>query len=295
MRQVRLSALSASTSCWRFIAAGLCAACDGERVVNDLVAQAVEVAVASYTDLADPAEVADLAASAESLACGELDRTRDQAVADGALPLTQVLMARWCAQGIVDRTRQIALAHLARIDEAQTEATLAHEAAMRAAHYHPTPTAALAAADQAAAAARARTSEQLLPTAAPSSPPPRPAGRRKSSRPPRGRSGRRRDVRGMGPRPVRRVGHRGVRRHVRPLPGAAAHPGPWTRPDGREASMNTSLGDDQLYELADLLTRECNAGMRITELEHLRRPKPLNSLTSPPHADLDWSQRPSGR
>ncbi|WP_127452954.1 hypothetical protein [Streptomyces sp. B29(2018)] len=119
-------------------AAGRCLSCTQRRSVERLVAEAVDLAVMARADLGDAAAVAEATArcTADTRALLEqhLDRLRDEGLAEVGL----LFAARETAEQLRDRRRESLDGRLMRSERAQTEADLAYEATMRAAHRFPT-------------------------------------------------------------------------------------------------------------------------------------------------------------
>ncbi|MGW4694748.1 hypothetical protein ACWEO1_20480 [Kitasatospora cineracea] len=139
-------------------AAGLCAPCWALRSTRDTIRTCVNFMLAGAADLTDRADVTAVADRIR----GEL-RTRMLRARPAGADRDDVLASDLLTvQGAVAGYRADALVLLARSPLADAEAELAHDAAMRSAHRHPTPAAAVAAADRAAEKARTRAAEHLL-------------------------------------------------------------------------------------------------------------------------------------
>jgi hypothetical protein len=140
--------------------AGLCAACSEGRRTEQLVADAVAVAVAAWADLDDAADQTAIAAHIDREIRTRIEQAVDTARRNGALPELLLVSARWEAAAVAEEYRRSALAHLARGHAATTEARLAADVCLHG--RHPSLAAAQAAADQAGAEARDRAAAALL-------------------------------------------------------------------------------------------------------------------------------------
>ncbi|MFI8085864.1 hypothetical protein ACIF6L_34380 [Kitasatospora sp. NPDC086009] len=139
-------------------AAGLCTSCWSVRATRATIRECVDLALAGTADLGDHRDVNAVASHIQ----GELRAEMLQARPTGA-DLSGIRASDLLAvQNAAAEYRASALVLLAHFPEADAEAELAHAAAMRRAHRHPTRGSALAAADRAAEQARANTARHLL-------------------------------------------------------------------------------------------------------------------------------------
>ncbi|MEU1789127.1 hypothetical protein ABZ553_25315 [Streptomyces sparsogenes] len=152
--------------CGRPGAAGLCSACGERRATERLVAETVDVVTAAWADLSDPADVAAVAAKADSDLRCEIRTAQERLRAGGKAVTahTLAMAARLAVQNAADEYHSSALSLLARGQEAEAEARLVFESRMRSRHRYATRAAAEAAAGQEARRARNRTAQHLLTT-----------------------------------------------------------------------------------------------------------------------------------
>ncbi|MFF2751744.1 hypothetical protein ACFVVA_40180 [Kitasatospora sp. NPDC058048] len=144
--------------CGTEAAAGLCAGCWSVRATRTAVRECVDLALAGSADLADHQDVNAVARQVHNELREEMRRPRPADADPAGLRASNLLTA----QNAVAEYRASALSLLARSPLADAEAELAHAAAMRSAHRHPTRAAARDAADQAARQARTITARHLL-------------------------------------------------------------------------------------------------------------------------------------
>ncbi|MGW7201186.1 hypothetical protein [Streptomyces chryseus] len=147
------------TVCGRAQAGGLCQICTHARATEVLIAQAVDSAVAAWTEPADPRQVA---ARAEAEIRGDIEQAMARCRAQGGFPETTTLIGKLTAESAAEEYHRSALDLLTRSPEADAEASKAKAAELRRSHLFSSEEAAHAAAAEAARAARWRTARRLL-------------------------------------------------------------------------------------------------------------------------------------
>ncbi|MFD0396349.1 hypothetical protein ACFQ3Z_45775 [Streptomyces nogalater] len=134
-------------------AAGLCPQCTHRQRIQDLLREAVDLAVAVRADLNDPDDVAQLTDRCQADTQALLTKASRH---DGSQPPFRSLTEREVADRILAERRTSALRRLLRREEADAEAEAVYEMVLRR---HPT---AHQAAEEAAEQARHRTAQYLL-------------------------------------------------------------------------------------------------------------------------------------
>ncbi|MFJ4700530.1 hypothetical protein ACIP5N_21875 [Streptomyces sp. NPDC088768] len=158
--QARLAA--PCTDCGTPEAAGMCLVCTLRRSVQELVSEAVDLAVMAHADLSDAAAVAALTAQCAADTRALLDRHLQPLYAQGLEEVQVLFAAKDIAQRVRDRRHQTLQGQLMLSQEALAEADLAYEAKLRAAHCFPDRETALAVAQQCADEAQERAVRFLL-------------------------------------------------------------------------------------------------------------------------------------
>ncbi|MFI9366492.1 hypothetical protein ACIG5E_36385 [Kitasatospora sp. NPDC053057] len=139
-------------------AAGLCASCWSVRATRTAIRECVDLALAGAADLGDHRDVNAVATHVRDELRAEMLRNRPAGADLSGIRASDLLTV----QSAAAEYRASALVLLAHSPEADAEAELAHAAAMRSVHRHPTRGSALAAADRAAEQARTNTARHLL-------------------------------------------------------------------------------------------------------------------------------------
>jgi RNA polymerase subunit RPABC4/transcription elongation factor Spt4 len=112
-------------------AAGLCPACSSKRRTEELVKQAVDLAVAVRTDLSDAAQVAKLTHQCERDTRALLAAACKQACGPDADPVLVAFTAPKVAQRIRDERHAAALCRLQRSEVAMAESDAVYDACLR--------------------------------------------------------------------------------------------------------------------------------------------------------------------
>ncbi|MGW2548529.1 hypothetical protein ACWC5I_48690, partial [Kitasatospora sp. NPDC001574] len=139
-------------------AAGLCASCWSVRATRAAIRECVALVLAGSADLADREDVNALVAHVRGELRAEMLRNRPAGADLAGIRASDLLTV----QNAAAEYRASALVLLTHFPQADAEAELAHAAAMRRAHRHPTRGSAVAAADRAAEQARTNTARHLL-------------------------------------------------------------------------------------------------------------------------------------
>ncbi|KPI02491.1 hypothetical protein OK006_7629 [Actinobacteria bacterium OK006] len=148
--------------CGQEQAAGLCAICENSQLVEDLVTEAGDLAVAIWGHTADETERTEIAARTRAEVRGEAEQAAAQGRVNGGLPQVVSLMGKLAAELTVEKVRQRGLSALSQTLEAHTEAEAAYVAQLRRNHLSGSADGAIKAAEAAGRRARTRTAEHLL-------------------------------------------------------------------------------------------------------------------------------------
>ncbi|TLQ39255.1 hypothetical protein [Streptomyces marianii] len=158
--QARLAAPCAD--CGLPDAAGLCMSCTQRRSVEQLVAEAVDLAVMARADLSDAAAVAETTARCTQDTRALLEQHLEKLRAEGLADIELLFAVRETAEKLRDRRRESLSGRLMRSERAQAEADLAYDAKMRSAHRFPNRVMAQEAAERCADEALQRAVEFLF-------------------------------------------------------------------------------------------------------------------------------------
>ncbi|GAA2154423.1 hypothetical protein GCM10009760_53330 [Kitasatospora kazusensis] len=139
-------------------AAGLCASCWSVRATRSAIRECVALVLAGSADLTDREDVNALVTQTRGKLRAEMLRSRPIGADLASIRASDLLTV----QNAAAEYRASALVLLTRSPQADAEAEMAHAAAMRRAHRHPTHASAVAAADRAAEQARTNTARHLL-------------------------------------------------------------------------------------------------------------------------------------
>ncbi|WP_189969279.1 hypothetical protein [Streptomyces violascens] len=143
-------------------AGGRCLPCTQRRTVEQLLAETVDLAVMARSDLADPAEVAEVTARCTASIQELLEQHLAPLRSESPEEVVLLFAARWRLDELRNQRLKGLRDRLMRSGQATAEADQAYAATMRSQHRYPTPATAVAAAEHAAEEARLRTAEFLL-------------------------------------------------------------------------------------------------------------------------------------
>ncbi|MGW1496838.1 hypothetical protein [Streptomyces sp. NPDC002402] len=150
--------------CGRGNAGGLCGICRNGQTVEQVIAEAVDTAVASGEGPVNSVGQSEIASRVETQIRAEVEQAEALGRSQGADEEAASLMGRLAAELTAAEGRRFALAKFARGPEACAEAEAAFDAQLRRRHLHESEDKALEAAREAGAVARWRAAEHLMTT-----------------------------------------------------------------------------------------------------------------------------------